>query len=68
MQFRDEDVSFDIVLCLIADMLVLVLSPSIYAFWFAEKNVMPWLWWDRLVTFRSLLVSMAVTATQALLP
>jgi hypothetical protein len=68
MQFKDEDVSFDVVLCLIADMLLLVLSPSIYAFWFAEKNVMPWLWWDKLVTFRSLLVSMAVTATQALLP
>jgi len=65
---REEDVSFDIILCLIADLSVLVFSPSIYAFWFAEKGVPVWLWWDRLITARSLLVSMAIVVLQALLP
>jgi len=60
----EEDVAFDVLLCLITDLIVLLFSPAIYALWMWESGVLI----QARLPFKSLLTSMMITSVQALLP
>jgi hypothetical protein len=60
----EEDVGFDVLLCLITDLIVLLFSPAIYALWMWESGVLI----QARLPFKSLLTSMMITSVQALLP
>jgi hypothetical protein len=60
----EEDVAFDVLLCLITDLIVLLFSPAIYALWMWESGVLI----QARLPFKSLLTSMMITSIQALLP
>jgi hypothetical protein len=60
----EEDIAFDVLLCLITDLIVLLFSPAIYALWMWESGVLI----QARLPFKSLLTSMMITSVQALLP